>query len=258
MSSEENKLPLKTLRKASTLFAKETGFSGPQITDFFAEYGDHIIDYWELEARSSRWAIFEECLLSFPYNIQLKILNDLCNLDSDFCKYGLPEKEELDKLKKQIEQLSISVIDSVSAVNIDFDYIKEQIEKSNEKIKNNDFDGAVTNARSLLETILLHILNQSGVQDKGGDLIDMYKQTSKLLKLSPSQYQINSLKQILTGCFSIVHGLAEYRNEVSDAHGKSASRYSPIEKHHAIFYVNVSRSLADFLVDVWFKQNRAV
>lgn len=254
---QTKKLPLKILRKASMLFARETGMSGPQITNFFAEYGNHIIDYWDMQIKESRWIIFENCLQSFPYEKQLKILLSLCDIDQILCSHGLPPKEKIEELRKEVITLSGSIVESISVISLNFDFINEQIKKSEDKIRTEDYDGAVTNARSLLETILLHILAENNIEDKHeGDLIKTYKEISKILKLSPNEYQNESLKQILTGCFSIINGLASYRNKASDAHGKAISKYSKIEAHHARFYVNVARSLADFLIDVLNKQKK--
>ncbi len=103
---QTKKLPLKTLRKASTLFARKTGMSGPQITNFFAEYSDQVVDYWDMQTRGSRWIIFEECLESFSYERQIKILLNLCDIDEVLCNYGLPPKEKIEELKKEIVALS--------------------------------------------------------------------------------------------------------------------------------------------------------
>ena len=256
-NQQTKKLPLKTLRKASTLFARDTGMSGPQITNFFAEYGDHIIDYWEMQTKGSRWIIFEDCLQSFSYDKQLKILQNLCDIDQILCGHGLPSKEKIEELRKEVVTLLGSIVESTSVISLNFDFINEQIKKSEDKIRNSDYDGAVTNARSLLETVLLHILAENKIKNKHeGDLVKMYKEVSKILKLSPSEYQNKSLKQLLSGCFSIIDGLASYRNKASDAHGKTMIKYSKIESHHARFYVNIARSLADFLVDILNKQKK--
>jgi hypothetical protein len=45
---------------------------------------------------------------------------------------------------------------------IDFEYIQEQIEKCDDKLSSGDYDGAITNARTLLENICLYILEQTG------------------------------------------------------------------------------------------------
>jgi len=102
----KKRLPLKIRRNASALFAGETGMSGPETTDFFAEYGDHIRGYWDLNPKPGRRTIFENCLESFPYDEQIKILLNLCEMDNFKCKYGLPIKEERGKFKNELLKLS--------------------------------------------------------------------------------------------------------------------------------------------------------
>ncbi|MFC1693052.1 abortive infection family protein [Candidatus Latescibacterota bacterium] len=131
---------------------------------------------------------------------------------------------------------------------IDFIYINEQIAKCDKKIAGADFEGAITNARNLVESICKYILDDANEEyDDKTELPDLYRKTSQLLKMHPSQHAENSLKQILSGCFSIVQGLAAVRNELSDAHGKSSKRHYRTDERHAMFSVGAAKSLSDFL-----------
>ncbi len=131
---------------------------------------------------------------------------------------------------------------------IDFLYITEQVAKCDEKIAVADFDGAITNARNLLESMCKYILDDTNhsYNDKT-DLTELFSQTSKILNMHPSQHVEKSFKQILSGCFKIVNGLAAIRNELSDAHGKSKIRHYKPDERHAMFAVGAAKSLADFM-----------
>lgn len=131
---------------------------------------------------------------------------------------------------------------------IDFSYIKEQIDKSDEKLLLGDYEGAITNSRTLIETICKYILDKKGEEYKrGDDLPRLYKKTTKMLNMDPSQHSEQYFKEILSGCFAVVNGLANVRNELSDSHGKSFNnRYTPA-KRHAVLCVAVSQALADYL-----------
>jgi hypothetical protein len=90
-------------------------------------------------------------------------------------------------------------------------FINEQIEKSERKIQEEDYDGAITNARSLVEAVLTQI--ESSLDSKppqyDGDLPKLYKRVQKLLSLEPSRPDIDqSLKQVLSGLVNIVQGLS--------------------------------------------------
>lgn len=126
--------------------------------------------------------------------------------------------------------------------------IEEQIKKCREKITSGDYDGAITNARSLVETLLTSIekdLNPNA-PEPDGDLVRSFTRVRGLLNLDPSRKDISdALKQVLSGLSSIVHGLATMRNKMSDAHAKT---YKPA-RHHAKLAVNSAKTLADFLFE---------
>lgn len=137
-------------------------------------------------------------------------------------------------------------------VKVDANYIAEQVAKCEKKINEGDYDGAITNARTLLEAVLLELEKLlTGREVKNdGDLPALYKRVQKELKLEPSRPDISeSLKQVLTGLRSIVDGLASMRNKMSDAH----AGYKPA-KHHAKLAVNAAKTLADFLFETYAYQ----
>ena len=132
--------------------------------------------------------------------------------------------------------------------DVDYVYTTEQIEKCDSKIATSDFEGAITNARKLIESICKYILDDScAAYDSKTDLPNLFKRTAKLLNMHPSQHAESAFKQILSGCFSIIHGFASVRNELSDAHGKSSKKYYKPDERHAMFVVGTAKMLADFM-----------
>ncbi|ACC99002.1 hypothetical protein Emin_1454 [Elusimicrobium minutum Pei191] len=131
--------------------------------------------------------------------------------------------------------------------NIDHDFIAEQIKKSEEKLDKNDFDGAITNARSLVEAILCYIAKNLDIKlpEYDGDLFKLYKTIRKDLKLEITDDMDNILKQIITGLSSIISGLSGLSNKMGDRHVR---QYKP-NKHHAKLAVNVSQIFCEFLLD---------
>ncbi|KKR02897.1 MAG: hypothetical protein UT30_C0045G0004 [Candidatus Uhrbacteria bacterium GW2011_GWF2_39_13] len=131
---------------------------------------------------------------------------------------------------------------------IDFIYINEQISKCDSKISSGDFEGAITNARNLLESICRYILDNSGEKyNPKADLPELFKATSSFLNMHPTQHIEKSFKQILSGCFSIVQGFTSIRNDLSDAHGKSANNYYKPKERHAVFAVGSAQILSNFI-----------
>lgn len=142
---------------------------------------------------------------------------------------------------------------------IDHSFIQEHIEKCDKKINDNDFSGAITNARSLIETILLYIEYKLSGEDKkfDWDLKSLYKNVATKLNLSVDKNNKidDSLKKIMSGLFSIVSGIAELGNELGDRHGKAYKNYLT-ERHHAILVVNSAKSFTEFIFNSYSKQNK--
>lgn len=128
--------------------------------------------------------------------------------------------------------------------------IHHEIQKGLERVKN-DPEGAVTIARTLLESTCKFIADEMGVKytDKS-DLSVIYKNIAKKLNLSPDQHSEEIFKQILGGCSAIVNGLGTLRNKLGDAHGKSAARVKPVSRH-AELAVNLAGSMAIFLIETY-------
>ena len=132
--------------------------------------------------------------------------------------------------------------------DVDYVYITEQVEKCDNKIASGDFEGAITNARNLIESICKYILDDSGVEYHAkADLPNLYRETAKLLNMHPSTHIEAAFKQILSGCFSIVQGFATVRNALSDAHGKSSKKHYKPDERHAMFVVGTAKTPADFM-----------
>lgn len=132
-------------------------------------------------------------------------------------------------------------------------FINEQIEKSERKIQGEDYDGAITNARSLVEAVLtqIELRLDSDPPQYDGDLPKLYKRVQKLLNLDPSRPDIDqSLKQVLSGLVNIIQGLSGLSNKMGDRHVRT---YRP-SRHHAILVCNAAKSACNFLFDSYAYQ----
>ena len=117
--------------------------------------------------------------------------------------------------------------------------------------RQNDPEGAITMARSLLESVCKHILDE--LEMEYGDTVDLprlYKQTAEVLNLAPSQHTEQLFKRILGGCTTVVEGLGSLRNRLSDSHGKGRAPVKPAPRH-AELAVNLAGATAQFLVATW-------
>lgn len=115
-----------------------------------------------------------------------------------------------------------------------------------------DPEGAITAARTLLESVCKHILDeQLATYDKQKiELPELYKLTSQELNIAPSQHTVEIFKQILGGVHSVVVGLGALRNKLGDAHGQGKSPVKPAPRHAALA-VNLAGATAVFLIETW-------
>lgn len=114
-----------------------------------------------------------------------------------------------------------------------------------------DPEGAITAARSLVESVCKHILHELGeAGDENAELPALYRSVSVKLNIAPDQHTEQVFKQILGGCATVVNGLAGVRNKLSDAHGKGPRAVRPSARH-AELAVNLAGSMAAFLVSTW-------
>lgn len=151
------------------------------------------------------------------------------------------------------------LVDAKNLEKIDFQYIQEQITKCNQKIAEKDFEGAVTNSRTLLESICLYIYEMKvGEYDYKGNLIKLYKDVSQTLNMTPSDHSDEYLKQILSGVFSIINGVSGLRNNFSDSHGNSPRKNYKIDDRHAILTVNLSKTIAEYLFLSYEKNEKKI
>jgi hypothetical protein len=120
--------------------------------------------------------------------------------------------------------------------------------------RTDDSEGAITVARTLLETVCKHILDEAGGSyEEAQDLPALYRLVAVHLGIAPSQQSESVLKQICGGCHAVVEGLGALRNRLGDAHGKGSNAAKP-EPRHAELAVNLAGAMAAFLVSTWISQ----
>ncbi|MCB9935903.1 MAG: abortive infection family protein [Planctomycetes bacterium] len=116
---------------------------------------------------------------------------------------------------------------------------------------------AITSARTLLESVCKHILDEQKIEyAEGADLPKLYGKAAASLNLAPSQHTEQVFKQILGGCQSVVEGLGAMRNKLGDAHGQGKRAVRPAPRH-AELAVNLAGAMATFLVATWHARNES-
>lgn len=119
------------------------------------------------------------------------------------------------------------------------------------KRSGDDPEGAITSARTLLESVCKNILDDSGgtiAYAPGDDLPKLYRAVAETLNIAPSQHTEEVFRRILGGCTSVVEGLGALRNKVGDAHGQG-KRPVRVAPRHAHLAVNLAGTMAVYLIE---------
>jgi len=234
--------------------------SGPTLVMFFNNHGFN--DVYE-SGFPSRWKYTEDKVIAMngterlqrvledvidprrfvnnPLNVENAIehLNDLLKYDDyKFIHIGGRYK---------LSEIAVAVI-ATSAIEINHNFITEQITKCNYKIQEADYNGAVTNARSLIEAVFIEIIERIEMMEvkNDGNLDNLWSRTKKAMKLELDKASMpDSVFQILSGIDTAVKGLAGLSNLAGDRH---ATKFKT-RKHHAKLAVNLSLAISDFLFD---------
>ena len=112
-----------------------------------------------------------------------------------------------------------------------------------------DPQGAITMARTLLEEVCKHILDDAFVSyDDSWDLPKLNRETMKILNLAPSQHTEEVFKAILGSCTNIVESIGSLRNRISDAHALGRRPIKPAARHAALT-VNLAGSMSMFFIE---------
>lgn len=132
-------------------------------------------------------------------------------------------RSEFLPLLTQLEELLQSPgtdVMSAALAKVDWEHVQDGWRKALNRL-HADPEGAVTAARTLIETVCKHILDAKSIPYRDrDDLQNLYDAAAKSMNLAPTSTTEPAFRQILTGCYSVINGVSAIRNKNSDAHGK--------------------------------------
>jgi Abortive infection C-terminus len=161
----------------------------------------------------------------------------------------------LDRLESEQPHPAAGPIEAVLK-SLDEDSVHAVWKKAMDR-RMSDPEGAITAARTLLESVCKHVLDELAVPyPDDADPAKLWALCAEQLNLSPTQHAEPVFRSILGNCQSIVNNLAAIRNKISDAHGKGKRTVRP-KARHAELAVNLAGSMAAFLVSTWKEHERA-
>ncbi len=273
---QQRLLPYEIRRTACEMYAGTTGFTQEEMKAFFTEeirktseppsYPPEGASFWvslfvamehmqfEQKLRPdtfrTRAEAFEYWLSLLPLWKQKELLLELCRKPG-FPMRKKPSSQQRTHLEAMLTNFAINphVLSALQELNST--YIMNTWLKTIARCGDGDPQGAITAARTLLESICKHILDACGSSyDEKDDLPKLSFLVTQELKIAPNQQSEQTLKRVFGGCHSVIEGLGTLRNQLSDAHGKGKANIEP-SPYLAALAVNLAGAVAIFLVQVW-------
>jgi hypothetical protein len=231
------------------MYAGATGFSGPAILDFFSRYDVNIESYPWQGGAPSRHVMLEDCLARFDLEQQRRIIADLLDYDGPM-KHGRPSTDYVEVVREWLSEGRSPIAGPIAsgAETLNWASVNRDWKRALDRI-GTDPAAAITAARSLLESVCIHILRERALAvPSDGDLPRLYREASRAVRVSPDQQSEPILRQVLGGCATVANGLAAARNTLSDAHGRGPGDPEPAIRH-ARLAVNAAGTVALFLIE---------
>ena len=135
---------------------------------------------------------------------------------------------------------------------INSQYIKELPDRIKDDIDNKDYDSVITKSRTLLEEVLIFIIEKMTFERyrSKGDLVKIYQDATELLNMRQKKEWDQRVNELLGGLHKLVNAVSSMRNMNSDAHGAGSSRIN-IKKREALLVANSSMMLAEYWLSVF-------
>lgn len=135
-------------------------------------------------------------------------------------------------------------------------YIQELPDRIKDDIDNEDYDSVITKSRTLLEEVLIFIIEKMTFEryKSSGDLVKIYQDATELLGMRQNKDWDKRVNELLGGLHKLVNAISSMRNMNSDAHGAGSSRII-IKKREALLVANSSMMLAEYWLSVYEKKD---
>ena len=200
--------------------------------------GSSLITFTQRQENAKIVKLFSDLLEYY----ELRILDsDTVERRKDYKKC----RSILDKYKNIVNSVNIPTLKEINS-----DYIRDMAQRAQENISLGYFDSALTQARTLLEDVLIYVIEKEKVEiKKSGDINVLYNQVKTLYHMHNAPDMDKRINGLLSGLNSIVYSIGEMRNKAGDAHGHGSQRKN-IRDYHARLYVNSAMTIADFILSV--------
>lgn len=130
-------------------------------------------------------------------------------------------------------------------------YIRKLPNRIKEDLANKDFDSVITKSRTLLEEVLIYIIEKLTKEryKSNGDLVKIYQDATELLNMRQNREWDKRVNELLGGLHKMVSAISSMRNMNSDAHGAGSGRID-IKEREALLAAQSAMMLAEYWLSV--------
>lgn len=146
------------------------------------------------------------------------------------------------------------VVEAPKIKNITYQYIRELPDRIKDDISNKDYDSVVTKSRTLLEEVLIFIIEKKTKEryKSNGDLLKIYAEAKSLLNITQQKEWDVRINDLLSGINKIIDAIGRMRNMNSDAHGAGAGRIV-IKEREARLIAASAVMVSEYMLSIYQK-----
>lgn len=222
-------------------------------------YMDDLMEYLALENRISDLLIYLFSLQRFEGHITGKNAEEIKDkhrsiIDATINNILIFSGHEMRKVNAQyklVTKNSIHIVQEEIPEIIDLPYVISLKERTKEDLINGNFDSVITKCRTLLEEVLIFILEDSKLEITAkGNINKLHAEVKKLLNLNQNNEYDKRINSLLSGVEKIIQAIVEMRNTNSDAHGVGSKRVK-VGKREAELIVNSTMTISTYLLQIY-------
>lgn len=132
----------------------------------------------------------------------------------------------------------------------DVPYVRELQERCREDFLTGQYDSVITKSRTMMEEIIVQILDENGHADyPKGKIIDQYNIVKSIYGLQQSGDRDARVNMLVNALERIVQSISDLRNANSDAHGVGRRRYR-IRDYEARLVMNSAITFCEYILAV--------
>lgn len=133
---------------------------------------------------------------------------------------------------------------------IDLSYVRELPNRCKNEILQGNYDNVITKSRTLMEEVLIFILEKRNQPiESRGDINKLYNQVKNLFNMQQSKNYDGRVNSLLSGLEKIVEAIGNMRNVNSDAHGVGSSRIA-VKEREARLAMNAAMTFCEYLLSI--------